>query len=290
MQTNQVENSQMIRLNTKRIPTLPPGSNYLMQAMMDESLNFRQLAQIVEKFPSIAARLIALSNSAWSAPISPITSLEQSCSRLGFGVVRSTSIALSVSSPFDTTQCPSFDTKHYWSHLLLVADTATWLAQSVSVDKNFSSLTARSAGLLHDLGLLWLADQIPEETHQAILLTQEDPKLSLSETLTTIAGINYQAAGSILAEAWNLPEPLIVAMYHKSTILDTTPYREIVSVVNLADCLVTAIGKDTPCPVTDNHMQTLGIKHEDVGNVMQLLYRQKDSIRLLADQLFNHTP
>ena len=288
MKINQVKNSSMIRLNTKRIPTLPPGSNYLMQAMMDESLNFRQLAQIIEKFPSIAARLIALSNSAWSAPIAPITSLEQACSRLGFGVVRSTSLALSISSPFDTTRCPSFDTRHFWCHLLLVADASTWLAQSVSTQENLPPLTARSAGLLHDLGLLWLADQVPEETHQAILLAQADPKLSLSETLTTVVGIDYQAAGSILAEAWKLPEPLLVCMYHKSTSLDSTPYREIASVVSLADCLVTAIGKDTPCAVSDSHIEVLGIKHQDVGNVMQLLYRQKDSVRELANQLFSY--
>ena len=289
MESTQFAHPPMIRLNTKRIPTLPPGSNYLIQSMMDESLNFRQLADIVEKYPSIAARLIALANSAWSSPISPITSLEQACSRLGFGVVRSTSIALSVSSPFDSTQCPSFDAKHFWCHLLLVADTSTWLANSVSAQDNLPPLTARSAGLLHDLGLLWIVDQLPEEANHALLVTQEDANLSLSETLTATVGINYQAAGSILAEAWNLPEPLLAAMYHKSNILDTTPHWEIVSVVNLADCLVSAIGKDIPCPISDNRIQALGIKHEEVGNVLQLLYRQKDNIRQLANQLFSHS-
>ncbi len=72
MEPNKIHSTLRIKLNTKRIPVLPPGSTYLMQSMMDESLNFRQLAGIVERYPSIAARLIALANSVWSSPVSPI--------------------------------------------------------------------------------------------------------------------------------------------------------------------------------------------------------------------------
>ena len=289
MNNQQVASSTTIRLNTKRIPTLPPGSIHLMQSMMDESLNYRQLANIVERFPSIAARLIALSNSAWSSPVAPITSLDQACSRLGFGVVRSTSIALSVSSPFDFSQCPIFDAKHFWCHLLLVADTSTLLAQAVSVQENLPPLTARAAGLLHDLGLLWLADQLPEETQQAILLSQEDSKISLRQSLSTIIGMDHHEAGRILADAWNLPEPLMAAMSKNSELGHTTPYWQIVSVVNLADCLVTATETEMPCQVSDSNLEEIGLNHAEVGNVMQLLYRQKDSTQQLANQLFSHT-
>lgn len=288
MEPNKITSAPMIRLNTKRIPVLPPGSTYLMQSMMDESLNFRQLASIVERYPSIAARLIALANSVWSSPVSPIHSLEMACSRLGFGVVRSTCIALSVSSPFDPTHCPAFDTKHFWSHLLLVADTSTWLAQLTPDEENVPPQTVRAAGLLHDLGLLWLVDQLPEESQQAILLSQKGSGITLSRALLEMIGIDHRAAGRYLGEAWNLPEPLLVAMSHRSAMEQTTPYWQIASAVNLADCLVSAMGKEIPCPVSDKQLQALGLKHQDVGYVMQLLYRQKDATLELARMLFSH--
>jgi HD-like signal output (HDOD) protein len=289
MENREISGSPAIRLNARRIPVLPHGSIHLMQSMMDESLNFRQLANIIERFPSIASRLIALSNSVWSSPVSPISSLEQACSRLGFGVVRSTSIALSVSSPFDSTLCPSFDAQRFWCHLMLVADTSTWLALALPGQESLSPLTARAAGLLHDLGLLWLVDQLPDETHQALSRCRENPKLSLSQTLTESIGIDYAAAGRILAETWKLPEPLIAGILHNSTGVHDKAYWQIAYVVNLADCLVSAMATETPCPVADSHLEKLGIRHEHVGNVMHLLYQQKGRTQELASLLFGMT-
>jgi HD-like signal output (HDOD) protein len=276
------------RLNTQRVPVLPPRSAYLMQTMLDESLNFRQAAEIVERFPSIAARLIAVANSVWSSPVSPITSLEMACSRLGLSVVRSTSIALAVASPFDSSHCPAFDKERFWCHLLLVADTATWLAQKVADQARTPPLTARLAGLLHDLGLLWLVDQLGEETQQAILLSQQEPDISLSKALLDIIAIDYCEAGSILGSIWGLPEPLRVAMQHKTIQPGTRPHWQIALVVDLADCLVSVMEKDIPCAIPDSRLQSLNLRHEHVGWVLQQLYQQRESIQDLACILFSH--
>ncbi len=78
-------------------------------------------------------------------------------------------------------------------------------------------------------------------------------------------------------------------MTHKTTKEHRIPYWQIASAVNLADCLVSAIGKDLPCPVSNKHLQALGIEHPDVGYVLQLLYRRKDATLELARMLFSHT-
>ena len=55
----------------------------ILKALSSDDLNFRQLSQIISKYPSIAARLIFLANSAWAAPRVPIEDLESACARLG---------------------------------------------------------------------------------------------------------------------------------------------------------------------------------------------------------------
>jgi HD-like signal output (HDOD) protein len=75
-------------LDTDRVPVLPPGATYLMQALNDDNLGFREIAAAVEKMPSIAARILALANSAWSAPARPILALDEACGRLGIKVVQ----------------------------------------------------------------------------------------------------------------------------------------------------------------------------------------------------------
>jgi HD-like signal output (HDOD) protein len=89
-----------------------------------------------------------------------VTSLEATCSRLGLGVVRSTSIALAISAPFNPAKCPSFDLEYYWCSVLLTAEAASRLAAESSSKHEFEPATARAAGLLHNLGLLWLVDRL----------------------------------------------------------------------------------------------------------------------------------
>ena len=220
------ENFPRDRLNFRHIPVLPSGATYLMQAMMDNSLNFHQVSSIIENFPSIAARLISLANSVWSSPVTPITSLDTACARLGFDVVRSTSIALAVASPFDPFRCPSFDAIRFWNHSLLVADTSTWLSQLLQTNiNNLDPQTARTAGLVHDLGLLWLVDQLPEEADQAIHIIQNNSTVSLDDALLDIIGIDHFEVGKILGEAWKLPEPLIMAMSHQLLLIMISSMR-----------------------------------------------------------------
>ena len=94
----------------------------------------------------------------------------------------------------------------------MVADTSTWIAQAAPDQDSLSPSAARAAGLLHDLGLLWLVDQLPEITQQAMTLSRQDAKLSLGQALSELAGIDHRQAGRLLAEAWKLPEPLVMAM------------------------------------------------------------------------------
>ena len=53
-------------LDPERVPVLPPGAAYLLKALNDDNAGYAELAAIVERFPSIAGRLVSLANSAWS--------------------------------------------------------------------------------------------------------------------------------------------------------------------------------------------------------------------------------
>ena len=57
---NTDQQSKLNRLDSKRLPVLPPGVPYLLKNLTDESMDFHQLSLTIERFPTIAARLIAL--------------------------------------------------------------------------------------------------------------------------------------------------------------------------------------------------------------------------------------
>jgi len=284
MHTN---NDLAARLSFKQIPVLPAGASNLLKTLTDDSINFDELAGVLEQFPSIAARLIALANSPWSSPISPISSLEMACSRLGFDVVRSTSIAFSVASPFDLNRCPGFNAKYFWTTALLAADATSWLrAGSKSMQAELP--TVRTAGLIHNLGLLLLADQLAEEVRLAIKLAEESEDLNLSEALLYVLGFNHFDAGLLLGQAWHLPEPLVEAMAYD--IVDENneqPAGEIAGVVGLAVSMIQCLQYNRrPWSIPQTQLDQLQIPPTEATKVFERLSGQLAHIQEMADTLF----
>jgi HD-like signal output (HDOD) protein len=273
------------QLTTLQLPSMPAGAPYLLKSLTDEAIDFTELASVVEKFPGIAGKLISLVNSAWSAPTAEVTSLEATCSRLGLGVVRSTSIAIAVAAPFNPMRCPAFDLEYYWCSVLLTADAASRLVPLSSSRHEFEPATARAAGLLHNLGLLWLVDRLPGEVDQALAMVKSNEAESIRQALTKVLGIDQAQAGGYLGNNWALPEPLVSTMAHYPEIDYRGPNFELVATVGLAARMVAALLKEEPCPEQDTRMSVLGITQEKVNTVFEQLSGQLAKTRDIAKVL-----
>ncbi len=279
------DESTLDQLGTLQLPSVPAGAPYLLKSLTSETIGFIELAAVVEKFPGIAGKLISLVNSAWSAPVSEVTSLEATCSRLGLGVVRSTSIALAISAPFNPARCPSFDLEYYWCSALLTAEAASRLTAVLSVKHEFEPATARAAGLLHNLGLLWLVDRLPAEVDRTLIMVKNDQAESVQQALSQVIGFDQVRAGGYLGNSWGLPNPLVSAMIH----YPETDYRgshcELVATVGLAARMVSAVLKEEPCLEQDIRLSSLGITQDNLENVFDQLNGQLVKTREIAKVL-----
>lgn len=184
------------------LPVIPPGISCLLKTLANNNISYAQLTEDIEKFPTIAIKIVSTANSAWALPVAPITSLHDSCTRVGLPLVRSIAIALSVSQIFNPTKCPSFDPKTYWVSALLTAEAAYICAKDIP---EICPDTARLAGLLHNIGLLWLADQKSIETSYAIEASEID-NISLTRILSENHNLDIFTVGSVLALSMELPE------------------------------------------------------------------------------------
>jgi len=279
-------NDALQRLNFKHIPVLPPGAPHLLKSLTDDSISFIELAGIIERYPTIAARLISLANSAWSSPVSEITSLENACSRLGFDVVRSASIALAVSAPFDTSRCPGFNARFFWSSGLLAADGAAWMAQ-FSKSTNIEPAAARAAGLIHNLGLLLMADQLPKDVDQAIRLIQKEEGMQLSQALLYILGFDHCDAGRQLGIAWELPELLVDAMDYRLDEEVPEQVNEVSCVIDITVSMLRALQHNRPWAIPQTQLDWLQITPADASMVFERLSGQQAKIEELANTLFS---
>ena len=212
------EASSSLRVTPPDEPTVPvllPGLPYLLAALGDEDVDLDVLATAIRCFPTIAGRLVALANSAWVSPKRPVISLLDACAVLGLRMVRCVSFALAVGRPFDPSRCPGFDVERYWCTALLTAEGAALLSQHLGDECHPD--TAHTAGLLHNLGLMWLADSQPTQTATALQVAAADEGFDVAQALYAATGSDYCVAGGRLSEAWQLPDTLTTAIrYHRS--------------------------------------------------------------------------
>ncbi len=275
-------------LNVQQLPALLPGSSDLIDSMLDDELELDDLVSIIEKFPPIVGRLISLANSAWSAPIEIITSLETACMRLGSNVVKNTSIALAIAKPFDPTRCPNFDKSLFWCTAMLSADLAVMLARISPSKTSPEPAAARTAGLLHNLGLLWLVDALPDQVSSAIQMAAQEDSQGLGQALRQLLNFDHTQAGGLLARHWDLPEALVAPIEHHRDARFAGPHEAIVITVGLAEKLVTALIKNQTCPSLDERAQRLGLNEKQLVEAFQQTEQDLVKTRELADKLFNH--
>jgi len=272
-----------------RIAPLAMNIHVLMQALADEDMDNQQLASVLHHYPVITARLIALANSAWLCPVTPITNIETACVRLGHTVIKSVSIAIAVASAFNTARCPMFDPSRFWTTSMLVAEGAGLLATKLpnKTDNRTDFInTAQTAGILHNLGLLWLADNLSIETTEALQLTADNPLLTVNQALMQRVGIDYCLIGAWIGKQWHMPDELVVVMQHHRDNYYQEHSSALVVLVGAAAKMISSMLHECNEMPDNQDLHNLGIDKQLQINVFNHLANKFHSTQELAKALF----
>ncbi len=275
------------KLSGEALPVLPANTTRLLKNLADDDIDIAGLTQTIELFPSISGRLVALANSAWSAPIEEITSLDRAIARLGLAVVKSTSLAMAIASPFDKNKCPEFDTAYFWYRSFLTAEIATHIHGLMSDMLRHDVATLRTAGLIHNLGLLLLADKHPAVVTTAIKQKQDGEYPSLKDALIAELGFDYTHAGHYLAISWSLPPVLtkVLASYPDPDFNGL--YWEEVNAVGLANSIAFDVQNEQQRTLEDPRLLRLGISVDEVQQLYARFEVEKEKLQQLAEELFS---
>ncbi len=188
----------------KKIKDLPTISTVAMQIndeVKKESLTSKSLAALINQDPSLTAKLLKLSNSAYYGLVKQVTTMEKAVTVLGLNTIQSLALTVSVYKVFKAGS-GQFDFPGLWLHSLgcgvaaknLVLGGAPALAEQAFV-----------CGIIHDVGKIALADMLPEEMAAMIALIT-DKGISQQEAETEIFGFSHQKIGGRMAASWNFPD------------------------------------------------------------------------------------
>lgn len=197
----------------------------------DDNVDFGALARAIEPDPGLTLAVLHAANSALSASRFHIAHPRDAIIRVGLTATKRLVFAAVVGNAFaDLGDC-GVDLDAFWMHSL----GAAILAEDTCTVRHLRP-AAFSAGLLHDLGRLVLADSVPR-AYPAIRQRAHD-EAALMTAERAVFGEDHAAAGGRILALWGLPEEIaaVVGSHHEE------PTSELARALNRGRSAMAALG------------------------------------------------
>src|SRR6266487_3800432 len=139
-----------------RIDSLPPAPQVLPQllnALADAKTDVSRVVDLIAFDPALTAKLLQTCNSAFFGKSTPVNDVAEAVKRLGFRTVYRVVAAVRGAHCFRQSEGTSLNAGELWRHCVTVAFAAQFVAEDIGAESGLLF----TAGMLHDLGKLILA-------------------------------------------------------------------------------------------------------------------------------------
>ena len=207
------------------LPTLPSTIGRLLTLFEDKNSNASLITEVILKDPSLAAKILKVANSAYYGFSQKISDLERAVALLGFNMVKSLAISISVMKNLPLKNKTSLSGKELWNHSVTVAILMREMGKRLYNEKENEYLFI--LGLLHDVGLV-VFDQFFNESYQEV--TKEADYVDRKDFYKIeqrIIGFDHGETGGILLTRWNFPPIISQSVTGHHHFFEDEPTREI---------------------------------------------------------------
>ncbi len=213
---------QSILMDVSGIPSVPILYNKIKEKMQETDVTIQDIAALIETDVGLSSKILQIVNSSDMGLAHRVTNVAQAASVLGLDNIRNLVLMAEVFQPADEVVMPdNFDIDSLWNHSLKVAKYARTIAENETSDAKIHE-DSFTAGLLHDIGQIILANRRPEEFGRAIR-ESIDEEVPLIEKELDIIGATHAEIGGLLLELWRLPDPIVEAItFHTSPSLSSS--------------------------------------------------------------------
>ncbi len=222
-------------------PTLSTAAVQISQMTQDLQVPVGKVAKLISMDVALSTKLLRVVNSSFYGLSSQVSDVTQAINILGYKKVGSIALGLAVMDTYSVSLARGFDLKLFWERSVCNAVASGLIASKLQRDIPGEVFTA---GLLQDIGCLFLAQCFPIEYGGAIGVAKvRDAHLARVER--EVIGLDHAAVGGLLVRHWCLPsifeetirEHHFVAFEND---ISASPVAELIRVVNTSS-LVTDV-------------------------------------------------
>lgn len=256
--------SAAILASLPKLPAFPGIVVHILKALDDDNSSMTVLVNHLQRDPVIAGRVLSAANRSSQHGHRALGGISAAVSFIGMRRVREIVLATSLVDFSRQSQSGRF----YWEHSLAVGICAQELAREFSLNLDYALV----AGLLHDIGKLWMSYLYPRQHQQVIDLQAQSPR-PLCEVEREMFGMDHCQIGEIVAENWGLPADIIeaISQHHKP---DHPELGQLAAITHVAEAI--SNGLDLPyrdenqvVDLSENAIRVIGLDwHSDVHDLL----------------------
>ena len=171
-----------------------------------DSVGAADMAQVVERDPAMAARILKVANSVRFGTRRDISTVEHAISMLGLAETMNLALSFSLVREFKS-KTSLFDHQQYWRRSVISAVAAAEIGSLFHVANRDELFMA---GLINDIGMLALNETLPE--YGRLSASSRGDHSRLIEIERHELQTDHAAVGAWLLQRWGLPERLVCAV------------------------------------------------------------------------------
>jgi HD-like signal output (HDOD) protein len=265
-----------------RLVSLPDVYLRLRSVLDDPNSNLADVADVVGKDPAMTTRLLRIVNSAYFGLGNEIDTVSRAVGLLGTQEVHDLVLAASVAKSFEGMSSELMDMQRFWRQGVRRAIIGSELAVLCNV---LDGERLFVAGLLSDIGHLYIYQLAPQKAQQAIELAQVQG-MPLYKAEQALLGTDYARVGGELMRRWQLPQSLWEPTEFQVEPTGSQEYELFTSLVHIAIHLADGADKDLDTAIClagvwAHAWEVTGLSAAQCGDLSERIESQVDSVTQL---------
>ncbi len=193
------------------LPALPELYLKIQQALTSPDPSLKTIGALVGQDMGMSASVLKVVNSSFFGFYNKIISPAHAVNLLGVEVMKGLVLGIQFIKRFDLDLLPGYSLHKVWGHCLQTGTFARALARREGKDDDFAD-ACFIAGLLHDVGKLVLASEMPDD-YRLVLHDVKNEGGGTHRFELARLGVSHQQIGAYLLGLWGMSMAIVEAVY-----------------------------------------------------------------------------
>jgi len=272
--------------DTLELPPLPQSAQEIIHLRANPDAGTDELADIIEKDPSLAAQVVSWASSSFYNAPGKIKSVHDAIIRvLGFDMVMNLAMGLALGRTLKVPRDEPEGYAPYWQQAMWMALGTTSMISKIEPTYRQSFGLSYLSGLLHNFGYLVLAHVFPPHFTLMCRYIEANPHIDPAYIEHFLLGITREQIGSQLMSVWNMPEEVIISLRHQKNNEFDGVNSEYSNLLHLTHHLLAEAGLfSAPAePIDEGIYERLHLPKAKANEAIQQLLESQEDVAAVAN-------